>query len=349
MSNGLRFASGRSFVVLSVVTLVVLAAIVLILRENLSSMLQALYRANIFYIPLAVLAYLGVLLIWSLRWRVTLSSAGYDLSIRSIYVIIFGGIFINNITPFTYAGGDPIARTYILKKTQNVPYSSGFATILSEYVVDLPLYISFLIFGLLISLKQMDLAYDIIMVLLWLAFMAGWGFLFVRVFSTAAGTKRIARLAAKLSKFARRPVKEAKMERSVKEFFSSTHQIIRTRKVIFYVIVLTGAIWAVVLTRLYVIFQALGYTPTIPMLFFAVTLPALVGMIPALPGGIGTVDAALVSVFLFSGVPLEIAISATLIERAITFVFSTAVGSAAFYYLGLKNFGTKRPRARKPR
>jgi len=179
--------------------------------------------------------------------------------------------------------------------------------------------------------------------------MAGWGYLFVRVFSTTAGTKRIAHLAFGLSKFIRRPVKEAKMEKSIKEFFTSTHQIIRSRKVIFYVIALTGAIWAVVFLRLYIIFQALGYTPTLPMLFFAITLPALVGMIPVLPGGIGTVDATLVSVFLFSGVPIEIAISATLIERAITFVFSTAVGSAAFYYLGLKNIGSKRPRARKPR
>jgi len=348
MSNGIKFSRGKSFLVISLISLVAVAVVVLALRENLNSMLQALYRANFLYVPLAVLAYLSGLLIWALRWRVTLFSAGYRLSVRSIYLIIFSGIFVNNITPFTYAGGDPLARTYILKKTQNVSYSSGFATILAEYVFDLPLYISLVIFGFLISLKQMSFGYATFMLLLWLAFMVGWSFFFNRILSSSAGTKRIARLVSKLAKIFHRRLKTAKLERNIKEFYSSSQQIIKSRKVIFYVIILTIAVLVAVLTRLYFIFQALGYTPTLTMLFFAITLPVLVGMIPALPGGLGTVDAALVSVFLFSGVPFEIAVSAVLIERSITFVFSTAVGSAAFYYLGLKNFGSKKSRAKKP-
>ncbi|MFH1821280.1 MAG: flippase-like domain-containing protein [Methanobacteriota archaeon] len=348
MKMGLKFASSRSLLITMLIFLIVLAAAILILRENLSLMLQALYRANYLYVPLAVFAYLFGLLIWSLRWRVSLSTVGHHLSIKSAYVIIFGGIFINNITPFTYSGGDPIARAYILKKTQNVPYSRGFATILAEYVVDLPVYISLLIFGFLVSLKQMDIWYDVFMFLIWLAFIVGWSFFFRHVLSSTTGTKRIARFASRLAKVFHRRIKVSKIERSIKRFYLSSEKIIRNRRVIFYVTICTVSILTMAIIRLYIIFLALGYTPTIPMLFFAVTLPALVGMVPVLPGGLGTVDAAIASVFLLSGAPIEIAISATLIERAITLVFSTLIGAGAISYLGIKHGNTKRPRVKKP-
>jgi len=349
MKKGPGFVDSRSLLVSMLVFLAVLAAALLILRENLGSMLQALYRAKFFYIPLAVFTYLFGLLVWSLRWRLTLSTVGHRLPIKSLYVIIFGGIFINNITPFTYAGGDPIARAYILKKTQNVPYSCGFATILSEYVVDLPIYISLLIFGFLISLKQMDIWYDIFMFSFWIAFLFGWSLFFFHVLSSTTGSKKIADFTSRLAKIFRREVNVVKVERSIKGFYHSSEQIIKNRKIIFGVTILTVTIWVLAIARLYIIFQALGYTPSIPMLFFAVTLPALVGMIPVLPGGLGTVDATIASVFLLFGVPIQIAISATLIERAITLVFSTLVGAGAISYLGIKQGNARRLKAKKPR
>jgi len=347
MDKGLKFASNRSLLVTLLVFLAVAAAAVLLLGENLNSMLQALYRANYYYVPLAVLVYLFGLLLWSFRWQVTLSRVGHHISVRGIYVIILGGIFINNITPFTYAGGDPIARTFILKKTQKVPYSCGFAAILSEYVVDLPVYISLLIFGFLTSLKQLDLFYGTFIFLVWIAFLAGWGFFFVHILSSATGAKRIAMLASRLAKVFKRRINASKVEKGMKRFYRSSEQIVKSKAIV-YVIFLTVAIWALAITRLYVIFMALGYMPSIPMLLFAITLPALMGMIPVLPGGLVTVDATIVSVFLLSGAPIEIAISATLIERAITLVFSTLVGAGAISYLGIKHGGAKKSGARKP-
>jgi uncharacterized protein (TIRG00374 family) len=348
MRKGPGFFNKRSILVFLLLFLVVVAAAFLILRENLGSMLQALYRANLLYLLLAVFAYLFGLVIWSLRWHLTLNTAGYIVPIRSIYVIILGGIFINNITPFTYAGGDPIARAYILKRTQAVPYSSGFATILAEYIMDLPVYISLLIFGFLISLKHVDLWYGIFVFLVWLSFLVGWSLFFFRVLSSATGAKRIARLASRLAKIFHRKVKAAGLERSMRRFYSSSEQIIKNRRIIVGITVLTVTIWAFAITRLYLIFQALSYTPSLPMLFFALTLPALVGMIPALPGGLGTVDATILSVFLIFGTPLQIAVSATLIERAITLVFSTLVGASAISYLGIRQGNFRKRGAEKP-
>lgn len=348
MKRGLRFARSRSLLIVMLIFLAILAAVVLLLSENLNSLYQALYQANYYYVLLAVLVYLFGIFIWSLRWHVTLSAVGHSISIKSIYVIILGGIFINNVTPFTYAGGDPISRAFIVKKTHNVPYSCGFATILTDFVVDLPVYVSLLIFGFLISLKQVDVWYFIFMFLIWVAFVIGWSFFFLRVLSSATGTRRMAQFASKVGKVFHRKIKTPNMERDLKRFYYSAAQILKNRRVIFYVVIFTAAIWAVAIARLYVIFQAFSYTPTLPLLFYAITLPALVGLIPVLPGGLGTVDFTKASVFLFFGAPLQIAISVALIDRAITWAFSNLIGVGALSYLGIRHGVTKRPRARRP-
>jgi len=75
----------------------------------------------------------------------------------------------------------------------------------------------------------------------------------------------------------------------------------------------------------------------------ASTLPSIAGWVPLLPGGLGLVDATFVSVFTLFGFPLSIAIAATLIERAISYVFSTIVGAGALSYLGIKVWKTSNP------
>jgi len=68
----------------------------------------------------------------------------------------------------------------------------------------------------------------------------------------------------------------------------------------------------------------------------AVTVPLIAGAIPFLPGGLVLVEASMAGVFMACGIPRIIAASATLIERAISYVLSTIVGAAAVSYLGVK-------------
>jgi uncharacterized protein (TIRG00374 family) len=74
------------------------------------------------------------------------------------------------------------------------------------------------------------------------------------------------------------------------------------------------------------------------MLLLAVTIPWMAGLIPLLPAGIGTVDAAALLIFAQFMPPgfYSIAVAAWLVERAISFLFATTIGAVALSYLGIR-------------
>jgi len=122
----------------------------------------------------------------------------------------------------------------------------------------------------------------------------------------------------------------------IETFYSSAYATVDTWKKILLIGSLTLLLGALDIFRLYTIFLALGYHPPISLLLVASSLPSIVGLIPFLPGGLVLVEGSLISILALFGVPLNLAMAATLIERGISFVLSTIVGAGVFSYLGVK-------------
>ena len=60
----------------------------------------------------------------------------------------------------------------------------------------------------------------------------------------------------------------------------------------------------------------------------------LVGMIPLLPGGIGSIDSVMILFFSKAGIPYSISAAATVIERLISLWMATIIGLAILPYYG---------------
>jgi hypothetical protein len=318
------------------VILVAAFALFLLARENLYGILHALQGANYLLVLAALAIYVGSTIVWTLRWRVTLSAAGHKVRIRDLFLTIYAGIFINNVTPFTYSGGDPIGRSYLLSKTQKVPFASSFATIITEFVLDVPVYFSFITFGVTMSLGLAPF-WAVFLSLIILVLLA---ITLLSIFSHATRNKfasnRVGGFVARLIKRIRKGTKTRRITGGISRFYTDAQTIVSRRIIVVTVILFSVTLWTISVLRLFIIFRALGYAPSISMITLAATVPWVVGLLPLLPGGLGTVDAALVSVFLIFGVPFEIALSAALIERAISFVFSTIAGAGALSYITFK-------------
>jgi len=127
----------------------------------------------------------------------------------------------------------------------------------------------------------------------------------------------------------------------VRNFFESTRAVLHDKKKAVTISTIALLLNLVNMMRIWLILFALGWNASLAAPLLAVTVPLLAGIIPFLPGGLVLVETSMVGVFVLCGIPLTIAISATLIERAISYILSTIVGAAATSYLGVKLWKNK--------
>lgn len=342
--DGRKFGFGRSMLILGIfVVLVVVGVLFVFLRIDLGSLLDALSKANYIFLLLAFGTYIFASVNLAARWRISLSATGHSVGLHNLWLAVFGSIFINNLTPFTYSGGDPIARVYLLRKTQRVPYSSGSASVMSEYLLDLPVSISLLMMGILLYFSK-PLA-KLVVATMWIAVLILLFTLILYFFPKRTGARWLGRSTIRILRAFRRPANRRKVVGGVKRFYAGAQAITGRPKIALFIFFSAALTWGLALTRLFFIFQALGFDPPLPMLLLGVTLPPMAGLIPLLPAGLGLVDATYVSIFVLLGAPWNIAVLATLLERVISLVFGTLIGACALSYLGISVWVRQIPKA----
>jgi uncharacterized protein (TIRG00374 family) len=309
----------------------------LLSRENFYEMLAAVRSANHLLIALAIAIYFISVAIWSGRWQAALSFMDCRISFGSRYLILCATIFLNNITPGARIGGDPFGRVYMTRRLENMSYSSAMASFIGDRALTPLIIISFLMAGLILRFGDGSLYLTLILAVVWALAALGAVFgprFFFRKRIAIKGVSGITRRV--LGWFGSRgSLRE--IAKGIEAFYSNAYATIGKWKNVLAIGSLTLLIGALDMLRIYVIFMALGYDHVaLPMLLIASSLPVIVGLIPFLPGGLILVEGSFVSVFALFGVPLNLGLAATLIERGISFVLSTVVGAGVFSYLGVK-------------
>lgn len=322
-------------VVILAITLMTLAGW-LLSRESFYEMLEVIRDANYLFIGSAVALYFINLAIWTGRWQTALSFIDCKISFGSRYLIVCATVFLNNISPGARVGGDPFGRIYMLHKLENTSYSSGMASLIGEFALTPLIVVSFLMGGLLLQFGKGSIQLSLILMAAWALAAIGTVFLPRLFFKKRVAIKGISHVVGRvLGWFGKRNDVQATLE-GIEALYSNTYAIMdKWQK-----IVLIGG-WTLLIgvsdiLRLSVIFLALGYHAPLPTLLVASSLEIIVGLVPLLPGGLVLVEGSLISILALLGIPLDVAMAATLIERGITFVLSTIVGGGVFSYLGVK-------------
>ncbi len=328
--------SVRPLLSLVAVTLVVAFAVWLLLREDLGGLVLVLRDSNWTLISLAVAAYFGSVLVWAARWRTALASLDCHVSIATLWMIVLSGVFLNNVTPVMRVGGDPVGRVYLLQKMARTGYSSSMAASIGEHAFDPLFAMLFLTGGLFLVLNGSSPALAAVVLMVGTTSAAGAVFGSRHLLWQRIGAKPVGRLLGRACSWISSRTDEQRITKGVELFYTAICTTINTWRKGIQVGSLTAVMWVLDVLRLYVIFISLGYNPSLGLLLLASSLPSIVGLIPFLPGGLVIVEGSLVATFVFFGVPLEIAVAVTLIERGISYVLSTIVGGGVFSYLGVK-------------
>lgn len=308
----------------------------LLARENFYQMFEAVRGANHLLIASAIAIYFLSVAVWAARWQTALSSINCRTSFGACYPILCAAIFLNNITPFARVGGDPFGKVYMLHKLENTSYSSGMASSIGEHLLTPLVIVSFLMAGLFLQFGKGSLLLSSILITAWALASLGIVFFPRLFFKKRIAVRGISSITRRVLGWFGKSENTQEIIEGIKTFYSSTYATIVKGKKVLLIGILTLLIGVLDVFRLYTIFLALGYHPEFPMLLVASSLQPIVGLIPFLPGGLVLIEGSLISIFALFGVPLNLAMAATAIERGISFVLSTIVGAGVFSYLGVK-------------
>ena len=154
--------------------------------------------ADYYYISLSLFVALFGFLSRAYRWKFALEHMGYETKFHNSMLAVCIAYFLN----LTIPRSGEISRAVILKKYEGVPFAKGFGTIVAERIVDLAIFLLFVLVSLIFqfgTLKSFLLEYVPVEKLIWLAatgFVGFVGFIIIWIYSR---WKLIEKLKAKVA------------------------------------------------------------------------------------------------------------------------------------------------------
>jgi uncharacterized protein (TIRG00374 family) len=302
---------------------------------------EILRRAKLDYFLLAVLMYVLGLVTWGLRWRVLLKALGVEVGFTKILLALLAGIFVNNVTPGARGGGEPV-RMYFLAKEAGKPYGQVFATVMMDRILDLIPVVAMLALSTAYVYELGSLSLTLILVLLDLVF-AGLILLTLGILLSERKTKGalywffrlFERLAPGIAERYRERFEKA-VEVDVPRFQSDFRFLMRHKRVFLLALAYSTASWLFAVMRTYYTFRAINYPVSFVDVMVVQMVGMVVGMLSVIPGGAGIIETVNSGIYVLLGINKEIAVTATLLDRLISYWIPTAIGALVTTHFGAK-------------
>lgn len=308
---------------------------------GLSDIISILSQANWSFITLNFILEAGILLTWTIRWKLILKTVKQSASFKSLFLMLLASIFGNNVTPGA-AGGEPL-RAYLLREVNSIPFEIGFATATADRVFEFFPFVIISIFAAFFILTwNIPIWTRLIVFVLIIISLFFFGIILYTVFKKEIALKVIIRFSKSLYPFFVRLVKTKLSFAEVREkiiyyvnrFSHGFLQVLRDRYVFILGFILSFIMWGLDIARFYVCFLAIGTYPPLMPLILIYTIGILIMLIPVLPGGWGIREATIVGLFAVVGVAGDAVLAASLIDRLASYIVPTFIGAIIALYYG---------------
>lgn len=290
-------------------------------NKPLSEIFNSLKQAHIIWMLVSVLGLVVTFFLRAFRWKVLLESSDANPVRYSVIYSLILGYFVNSFTP---KFGE-IIRCTSLKKSDKIPTSVSFGTVVSERIYDVLVLLLGLVVIFIIEIDRLggimhDLAVGIANLFekniytgigAMLLFIAGL-FLLYRL-------SKKNKLAAKIKSFLKETLVSLKMSLKMRKYKSF--------------ILLTILIWLVLTFVNYSFLMSLPETNSSGIYFaFIVLFVGSVGWVVPSPSGIGTSNFMILQLFVAFSLSEKAGVSLGLLASGVTFGVTVGLGSLALIY-----------------
>lgn len=300
-----------------IVSLILLT--LLILWIGPLNIINALKTADWRFILLAVIIHLVVIFVRSVRWGFIINQT---TEFKKNYIVKTIGLFAGNFSPMRSAG--EVLNAVAGKKINHITLSEGLSAGLTERFFDLAIVGFLLIISALFLPKIRVVAVLgglLSLVIMILVYLLNW--------REDSGLWMYDKLHPLISKL---PIKEEvldnlyiKFTQGLSGMIDYTHSFTSFKNLSF-VFFLSALSWILECIRLYTVFYAFNVEMSFLVIVIIFLLANVVGIISALPGGIGSMEISLTGLFLIFGVPGALAGSIALVDRLVSFWVVSALG-----------------------
>ncbi len=304
----------------------IILLVLLVIWIGPQQMWDVIKTANPWLILLAVFIHLFVVWIRSLRWGYIINQPG---EFKNNFIVKTIGLFAGNFTPMR-SGGE-VLTAVAGKKINKISLSEGLSAGLTERFFD-----GFIVAILLITCAFLLPKVRVIAILgalaslglLVLIYLINW-----REDSSLWIYNRLHSIIRFL------PISEEVLENFYHKFtqglrgmieYSKSFSSFKNLSIVF---ILTAASWIFECVRLYVVFMAFNVEISFVAIIIIFLLANIIGIVSALPGGIGSIELSLTGLFVLFGVPSAVGGSIAMVDRLASFWITTALGIifAAYY------------------
>lgn len=284
---------------------------------DVSKALVVLGSADVFFVVFAFLLAGFVLFLKAYRWHILLLDSGYKAEISRSCVSMFMGLFVGTFTPGKV--GEPV-RAYFLKKMTGDRMSGTVPLVIVERLADVVLLVLVSIYSVFVFMSEAD---------------AGkLHFFEIFVFATFVvlcsvfvlmNKKVVFFLVGKLTYFFRLKVDL--------DIFYLTLSRVKKRMFMWRLMVATVVVWFFEGLVLYVSLLAVGLFLSPLFCFVVVSVSFLVGAITFLPGGLGSLEAALIFLLSLSALDVNAVVAGVIIYRVLSYAVFGVLGVGSMFFL----------------
>ncbi|WP_010479867.1 lysylphosphatidylglycerol synthase transmembrane domain-containing protein [Thermococcus zilligii] len=303
--------------------------------------LTILSGASLTWLGAALLAYLGGIITWALRWHVLLEGVGVKARFRDTLAALFVGILFNNITPGARGGGEAI-RAYYLAGRTGPSYGRILASITADRILDLIPVMVMMLFSMFYAYWRGVYSLFTLLLLLNVIIISLTGLATVIIASESRMRKilfGLFRLLARImpSRVLKYEEKFGQLvETNIPHFANGLRTISRDRKTFTVALGYSFLTWFFVLLRSYFIFISLSHRVSFTDVMVVQMIGTAVGLISIIPGGAGLIEAVTAGSFVLLGITREMAVTASILDRIISFWLPLVAGIIFVAKFGLK-------------
>jgi len=285
------------------------------------------------------------LLMVSSQWLFMLKDNESSIAFHEVFTIHMAGKFVESVTPSSKFGGET-AKVYLFKKKMRITYQNAVSFLLAyKYISLLPFLILSFLFLVIASIQFYlpSFVYISFMILVFffvlLLVLIHWGK--VRFDSDDIKSDKRNILIIISSKIKKVLEYLNKSRNDVEKILSRSE-----RSKLF---AISFLVWTLYPVKIYLVATALGFEVGLIISIIATYSAYLVSMLPVSPGGLGTFEGTMATVFMISELSFAEGMAIALLARSATFLFPLILSAVCTTYLvkidGLKIFSIGDPAA----